>query len=294
MTEKLFRAQIYQVEVPENLRAKQLSFADAIAAVKRLPLAQRERHIKPKDRRLEAISQEGNLALMNLTTCSYSGPGRIKSGLESKSFELDDDESFGFETAMLYDAQRHYLFLETGQGGMAAGATAQYFAGFAGRGAAYDMIPVVDSDAAARARRCRQFRKLEMRIALGQAGEMDRQAGLGALEAFSEGLGAGIVDISVNVGPDRAGSLLPEGVRALFDRIGGDGDAIKKMRVTARENDGDPIEIIDLLQHRERRERMLGVDPDTRKIPIEARWMALRAMHADYCSNVSDHSNNVS
>ena len=240
-----------------------------------------------KDRRLEAISQEGDNTLMNFTTLTYYGPGRIKSGEESRSFELEDDEFHGNETAMLYDAQRHYLFLEAGQGGMAAGATARYSAGFVGRSAAYDMIPVPGPDAAARARRCRQFRKLEMRVALGQVGELDRQAGLGANAAFSEELGAGVVDISVNVGPARPGSLLPECVRALFDRIGRDGDAVKKMQVSAGENDGDPLEVIDLLQHRERREHVLGVDPESRKVPIDDRWAALRDIHADYCNNVA-------
>ncbi len=170
---------------------------------------------------------------------------------------------------------------------MAAGATAQYFASFAGRGAAYDMIPVLDPDAAARARRCRQFRKLEMRVALPRVGELDRQAGLGPIEAFSEGLGAGIVNISVNAGPDQAGSLLRKAVHTLFGRVGGDGNAILKMQVSARENDGDPLEVIDLLQHRERRERMMVVDPKTRKIPIDDRWDALRTIHADYHNNVT-------
>ncbi len=104
MTEKLFKVQIYQVEVPEDSRAKQLSFADAIAKVKRLSLAERERHIGPKDRRLEAISQEGENTLMNFTTLTYHGPGRTKSGEESRSFELEDDEFYGNETTMLYDA----------------------------------------------------------------------------------------------------------------------------------------------------------------------------------------------
>jgi len=286
MPDKLFTVQIYQVEEPENLRVPYVSLEGAIATVAALPLDQRERPINQKDRRLETLSQEGDTTLLNLATCNYAGPGRMKSGEESRSFELGNDEFFAFETAMLYDAQRDYLFLETGQGGMAAGATAKYFAGFAGRGMAYDMIPVVDPDAAARARQCRQIQKVEMRVALGPAGAPDRQAGLGSIAAFGEGFGAGIVDIAVNVGPDRVGGLVLDRVRALFNRVEDNDGTIQRMRVRGRHNEDDPIELIDLLQHRERRECTLLVDPETRKIPIDARWAALRAIHADYCADV--------
>jgi len=160
-----------------------------------------------------------------------------------------------------------FLFLETERGGMAAGATAKYFAGFVGRSMAYGMIPVVDPDAAARARQCRQIQKVEIRVDLGLVGAPDRQAEWAPIVAFGEEFGAGVVDIAVNVGPDRVGGLVLD-------------------RVNARHNEDDPIELIDLLQHRERRECTLPVDPETRKIPIDARWAALRGIHADYCADV--------
>ena len=287
MADKTFRVQIFQVDIPDDAPPNQISFENAILRAGSLPLDERERHIDPKDRRLEDINEAGGIFLLNFTTFNYPGPGRVKSGVQSSSFSLAADEFFAFETALLYDSQRRTMFLETGLGGMGAGATAKYFAGFAGKGAAYDMTPLLDPEASARARRCRQFRKVDMRVVVGPANDSDRDGGLGVIAAFGDDFDARVVDVSMNVGPDRTGSLLPERVRDLVDRVVGHDDCdITKLRVRGRENDDDPFEVIDLLQHREKRERTLLVDPNSRKIPVGDRWSALRDIHRDYYANV--------
>lgn len=54
------------------------------------------------------------------------------------------------------------------------------------------------------------------------------------------------------------------------------------MILRGREHDDDQIEAIDLLQHREKRETMLQVDDQTRKVPHGERWDALLKMRQEF------------
>ena len=127
-----------------------------------------------------------------------------------------------------------------------------------------------------------------MRVALPPAGEVDQTTGLGPIAAFGENFGAGVMDISINAKLEKTGNLITSGVRNLIESIlKSDDDNIQKFHVKAREHENDPLELIDLLQHREKRTRMLEVNPETRNIAVEERWSALREIHSEYCNNVS-------
>lgn len=288
MTDKTFRVQFFQVKIPNGAPPGQVAFDKAILDVSGFQLDQRERYIDPKHRRLEDVKQSGDIFLMNFTTFNYPGPGRVKSGMQSAPFSMAADDYFATETAMLYDPEMCLLLIETGLRGMGPGATAKYFAGFAGQGAAYDPIPMLDKEAAARARKCKVFRKIDMRFAVGQATDVDRAGGHGAIAAFGENFGAKVMDVSMNLGPGRSGTLSLEPIGSLINSVVGsdDGD-ITRLRVSAKENEDDPIEVIDLLQHREKRERTLAVDPASRKVPINVRWKAMQEILADFCANVT-------
>ena len=61
-----------------------------------------------------------------------------------------------------------------------------------------------------------------------------------------------------------------------------DNNSITQLRVYGREHDDDELEIIDLIQHRERRERMLPVDDIERNIPYGERWNALLEVRQEF------------
>ena len=58
--------------------------------------------------------------------------------------------------------------------------------------------------------------------------------------------------------------------------------SVERVRITGRANDDDPLEIIDLFQHRERRHDQLEIDPQPEKIPHPVRWNTLREFHREY------------
>ena len=287
MAEKPFKVSVFQVDVPENAPSGQLAFDVAIGQACNIPRARREKPVNLKDRRLERYSLNGDIYLLNFTTFEYPGPGRVQGGAPATPVGLASNEFFANETAMLYDAERKLAFIESARGGMGAGAIAKYFAEFSGRGAAYDMMPMLDPDAAARARRCRQFRRVEMRVAPGPTSALDRESGVGAIEAFGDGFGAEAIDVVLRVGRERSASLLLNRVQRLLNSLSGDEAAsIERLSVYGRENEDDPLEVIDLLQHREKRERMLPVDSTSRSVLHHRRWSALEGIRREFLSNV--------
>lgn len=293
MTYKKFRANIFYVRVPEDAPPGHLPFAAAIRKVAKMPLAKREMYIEPKRRRLEQVKETAGVFLMNFMTFNYPGPGRIETGQKSQSFNLKSNQYFAAETAVLYDPDESVAFIESSPGGMSSGPMAKYLAAFAGGKSVYMMDPVVDEDASARARRFRSIRKIEVRASLGQPGRADRKAGhdvtaaLRDLASYKDGFGARVVDIVMHVGPDRKGSLLIAPIQQLVSSVTGSAENdIQRLRVHGRENEEDAIEMIDVLQQRERRERNLLVDPVERKILIDVRWDALLDIHKDFYANV--------
>ena len=128
-----------------------------------------------------------------------------------------------------------------------------------------------------------------MRIQLSQPTALDQQAGTSAVKAFGNNLAGETIDIVVSAGRGKGKSLAIVAVQQLLTalvRDGGDnGTAIpelKQLKVTGRENEDEPPELIDLIQHRESRVQELDIDPRTRKVTREARWHALRSMHLQY------------
>ena len=204
MKAKPFKANIFDVDVGGDEAGGQLPFAKAIERVRALPLGDRVKNVKLKDRRLEHHDQHQGCFLLNFTTFDFPGPGRVSQPTPAVPIGLREDEFFANETAMLYDPDEELAFVEAMRGGMGAGAIADYFEWFAGRATAYRLIPRLDPEAAARARRQRQFRKVVMRVALGPVSAVDRDGDVGAIEALGEAFGARFVDVELKIGPERA------------------------------------------------------------------------------------------
>ena len=133
-----------------------------------------------------------------------------------------------------------------------------------------------------RARRYQTIRNLKMRVSLGPTTAQDRVAGVDRLKAFGENYGAEFINVELKSERTRGRTLTVETVQEFIARFtGGNRDIphITQLEVTGREHDDDPLEVIDLIQHREKRQISLEIDASTRKVPHSIRWDALINAH---------------
>ena len=285
MPSKMFKINVYDVIVEHEGNEPETTFENAITEARGKSLADREKNVRGKRRRLDDCLERNGHFLLNLINFEYAGSGRVRRGQPSQNIPLRADESFAPETAMLYDPLTHLAFVEASSGGTTAGAIAGYFGEFAIAGTDYSLLPRVDNSAAARARRHRIIRKLTMRVALGPITTDDRAAGIGPIKSFGRDYGAGTMDVELNSERPRDRSLLLATASDLISRFtGGDRGIpqIQKLRVTGKEHDDDVLEVIDLVQHREKRQLTLEIDSTSRKIPIQTRWDALASARRNF------------
>lgn len=284
MPEKTFRVNVYQVELTGNEDAYQLPFHNAIVAACGLPLSQRYREVNGKGRRLENYADRDGCFLLNFVTGQYDGPGSVSPQAAVAPIPLAPNEIFAYETAMLYDPVEQLALVESSVGVMGPSAIAHYFKEFANADTNYTLVPRLDDEAAARARNHQTIRKLKLRVAMGPVTDIDRAAGLSPIKAFGEGYGAGFIDIEIKAQRERGRTLSLTSVWNSITPILGDDDEnnVTQLIVTGRENDDDPLEVIDLIQHRERRARSLPVDDIARKVLHGVRWDALVEIRREF------------
>ena len=277
-----FRANIFTIEKDRSLP----SFEEAIKVVVGMPQPQRNFAVNGMDRRLEHHQPKQGCHLLNFVTLRFMGPGRATPDQAVKPFRFGRGETFAYQSSMLHDPQHDLVLIESTRPGMGAGAVGRYF-GHMGvaPGKSYKLRAVLDQEARNRALRNQEIRSVELGIEMGPGGSRDSQ--LDSLTALSYALGGDYMDIVVTVAPrSRGRSLVPNATRALIERLipqVNDG-TVDKLKLKGRLGDDDPLEVIDLLQHREWRERELDVDRRTRNIPHEKRWQTLLDIHRDYLS----------
>lgn len=288
MPDKRFRVNIYDVGFSEGASSG-TPFSTAVDnAIAQPPDIMRYQVANGKGRRLEHDEYRDGVYLLNFVSFEYAGPGRSTPATPAEHIALSTAESFTHDTAVLYDPNADLAFVESTQGGMGPGAIASYFEAFADERTEYLLLPRLDDEAAARARRHQTIRNLSIRIGMGPVTDADRAAGTGTLKAFGEGFGAGQIDISIKSLREKNHSLTLGRVWEVANEIlGSVGDhTVTQLKVTGREHDDEGYEIIDLLQHREKRDRMLTVDATTRKVEHTVRWDALINVRQEFISNV--------
>ena len=278
MVTKSLKVDIFEVE--EAGSPMSVAIRRAIGASRE----DRVREANRKERRLEHHRNDGGYILLNFVTFNFPGPGRVEASQPAVPIGLGAGQYFSQETAMLYDDEMGLVFLEAGRGGMGPGAVANYFQGFA-RDANYVLVPRLDEAASAKARRKRLLRKIRMRVSLAPISAADEHESLSALRAFSEPVNGGFIDVLISAGPARRRTLSLDGAWKLVSEAlaayAEDEGSILKLTLEGRDHEDESPELIDLLQHRERRTRELNVDPVRRWVDYNVRWDALAQIRGD-------------
>ena len=290
MSEKSFKVNVYEVTLPgeddDDMpdTSGDISFSDAIENACARSLPDRFREVNGKGRRLENYEQRDDCYCLNFVTLEFSGPGRSERETAAVPIDLGADEEFAHQTAMLYDPDLNLAFVESTQTGMRYGAIARYFRGFSFPRTEYQLVPRLDDDAAARARRHQIIRSLTMRVAMGPVTDADRDAGTGVIKSLGEGYDAGTIDIVIKAQRERGRSLSIGRVWQTANSILGNDNMnnVTQLKVYGREHEDDELELIDLIQHREKREYKLQLDDTERNIPYEDRWNTLLEVRQEF------------
>ena len=291
MPEKPFTVNIYKVVV-EREDEQQLplplvddSFEAAIDAAYNSSFNGRNKEVNRKMSRLENYSRPNNSFLLNFAVAAFDGPGHFRPETRVVHFGLQQDDAFAHETDMLYDPDHDLVFLESAQRGMSRVAVARYFKKFALPKTEFELVPILDDEAASKARRYRTIRRLTIGVALPAFTRADHETGAGAIQALGDRFGAGSIDMTIQAEPKRK-TLLVDKLWEMADFFLGqsDSDSITDLSIDGREFDEDGFSIIDLIQHREKRTCMLQVDNTERKVPHTDRWQALIDIAREYLS----------
>ena len=280
MPDKIFRAYYYRIDEEHvALQHPVMSFANAIRVAMESAIADREKDISGKTRRLETWDDRGQRLLLDFITFQFAGPGRVRSQAPVRTIRMAANESFAPETAIIYDNETRTALIESAREGLWANQLTGYFQYFA-PGNRFTARPLLDAGAGARARRFGLFRKLELEAALGAPTQFDRELGMGVMQTFGEEFEGSIIKVEISVDARRDSSLTARSVQRIVDLLGaGRGrGSLRKATVTGKIDIEGRSQMIDLLQHREQNDRVLPIDNATRKIPHNVRWAALTEM----------------
>ena len=293
MPEKSFKANIYHVGFRNPDIPPGIPFETAIEEARERPLGERYVPLLPKGRRLEHDDKRDGCYLLNFVTFEFAGPGRSTPEEYAVHIDLDSNESFAHETAMLYDPETRLAFLESTLGGMGSGAIADYFGNFADRDTEYVLTPRLDDQAAARARTFQTIRTVIMSTSMGPATEVDRETGVGVIKSLGDEFDGGHINLEIKAHRKREHTLSKDLIRRIIDFVTGPGPSpsfidsedrstLTRLKIEGRVHDDEPLELIDLFQHKEKRERILLVDDTLRKVLHEDRWKALLEIRQEF------------
>lgn len=259
---------------------------DLIEAISQTPIEDRMRIIHHTDIRMDDAQQAEDFWLMDFVRGRTSGPGRLHPARPLQGFQFGDGESFGEETAALFDPRTSCLVMQYNHFGVRANSVREYFCMF-DRDAAnvYDVAPLLDEDVERRLRRKRIFRKVGVKIAPVRMTAGDRRAGESLLDVIDMGQDGNADRISIELSVERGnqGGLNPEVVRSIINmarRIWrADVDSVDKIVVVGKDAPDAEQETLDLLSARlsvSFSDLHAGADL---RIPREARWDALLRAH---------------
>ena len=209
-------------------------------------------------------------------------PARASLSGNIAPFDLNDDEGVGEETAFFYHVPHRILVIQRNRSGVSAAQVAYYFACKAAINGYIHIDPILKQDTMVRFDSVEVVRKFEVSVARQQNTAALRYAGagIGACVDMIEQLGAPHVNITLSMGHSR-GSLFKEPVKELVRRVlrisGENPDAVKKLRISGKDENEVDVPMLDLLEDR-MTESVLVTQDENRRLTYAARRSAV--LHA--------------
>lgn len=211
---------------------------DLLARVKAEPLDTRLRKLGYQEMRLESVcgpGEDGNDSpywLLDFTKLRFEhGPGKISRDAPIEGFELEENQGFGEETAVLYDPASKHLILQYNHNGPRSGTIEEYLCAYdnavVGK---YAFLVVLDETANLRLAQKDIIKKIQFKVAAHRItnAQLNGNVPLGRVLDMANNIDGETVEIIVSAGRGR----LSAGVQGLIDTLRG------MMPVAAHDADG--------------------------------------------------------
>lgn len=264
---------------------------DVIRRIRQDSLEDRTRRFGTEDMRLEQIASVTNNAtgeryyyLDFVRLRDTHGPGRASRDHAVEGFELNEDDYFGEETAVLYLPVSGYMLVQYNHYGAKPRAVAGYLGQYLDNVAnAYEIFVKADPNAERTFQRQNIIRRLELGIDLTQMNAQDRLAGrsLGEMARLAKAMGGRRLKITISVGMDRKSSLGARTKDSIADLLANEAEALTHAEIAGRETADSETEVVDLLQHKLTAVQSVKLGKD-RRFPFVDRRKALKRAYDEW------------
>lgn len=271
---------LYRVELSD----RSIPFENAIREIHATALQRRNILLNGETIRMEHYALHRDLTFCDFVKLRFNhGPGRAGMNNPITGFDLAADEGFGEETAMVYDPLTQYAAIQYNHYGPRPKAIEDYLNTLPNLGLYCRFLPRYDEDLQRRLGEVRIYRKLDIALATRFLNAQDHAEGLPLQRAIelSQEVGADMVEVTLSVTRGRARQLIHRNIRNILDWVsrrqailGEEDRLVDKCILTARRNEEDASEVLDLLAQR------LMLDPEViaggdRRYPRQNRYNAV-------------------
>lgn len=244
--------------------------------------------------RVEDIRQDDDFWLVDFARLRYEGPGKAPRDAPLADIEVDENDRFAEETALLFHPSSSSCLIQSNHRGLRAGSIARYFSQYRANAAdAYEFRIILDEDIDAKLQQQEIQRKLTVAFDPRSMMRRDVQNNMAAEVGLSLGdaSGANKVEITLQL-KGRRDAGLNDRVRTwtrMFRSRARDGDtSLTKLEATGKQGPGDASEVLDLIKGR------LTVDIDGitlgpgRRLDREARYDGLKRAFRGWRERLED------
>ncbi|MEV2320426.1 DUF6731 family protein [Paenibacillus larvae] len=178
---------------------------------------------------------------------NYQVPNRTTLHGESKALELEEDEWIGIDVSVLYDPITHIFMIQRNRDSLGPSGiekfirTLLYTAGFEGN---FTLAIVSDPTAKKRAFKQSAYRKIYLKVTGAKANNIVQR-----LRQVKRNIDVDSVEITFNCKQGRSDKLDEDFSKQVLDEYLDD-PQVQKLQIRSREEEGDPVEPIDLIDHK--------------------------------------------
>jgi hypothetical protein len=216
--------------------------------------------------RLAEISIDPHTGLYHLIfeRLTYMLPNRTTLHGDSTAVELDEEEFIGHEVSVLYDSEHHILMVQRNRSSLSPSGIESCLHTLVDRHEVTDnfnLAIISDPEAKRRALRQSSYRKVHMKVTGTKAnGIIERFWGRGDI-------GIDNVEIVLSSGIKKEDEIDNEFTKAILEDYIDDVE-VKTLKIRAREDEGESVEPIDLIDHKVQKSTMLSLDESRQINPL--------------------------
>jgi hypothetical protein len=292
MDKARLKIHLFRVEPSEGTEPLE----DLLKHMKADSIAKRVKRCSLVDYRLEdcnAPKQKGGIWELNFVRMRDAhGPGKVSRTQPLSGFDLEENEYFGEDTAVLYDASTRYAIVQYNHWGVRVSGLESYFTQYRDDVTnLYTLKPKLDLTAERRYKDQNITRRIEIGIDLTKMQDKDLKArrSLTQMAEIGNDVGADRLYLTLSIGSRDRKSRLKDSGKRLIDAVRAKlgSEAVVKLTAYGSEKPEQPFEVVDLLE--EKLEHFEDVDVGVdRRISFENRIKALRRAKSKWSALMKD------